>query len=431
MLKITAALLDAATDACADMLEQNRAADGVLSDFFRARGRLGPNERGFIAESAYAVLRRKRSLEHLAETARPRKLLLAALVSARGFSVRELGLAVTANEAEWLVALKGRLNTQDAAEIPPGVRLDLPDWVLERVSKVFDPDELEALARALVSPAPLDLRVNLARASRDEIVKQLNADQIRAKAAPYAPSAIRLAEKPALASYPLFRDGTIEVQDEGSQLVSYLVAPRRGEMIVDFCAGAGGKTLALATLMRSSGRVYAFDVSQKRLDRLKPRLARSGLSNIHPQWIDDERDPRVGRLAGKIDRVLVDAPCSGLGTLRRNPELKWRQSPKDIDELVVKQRAILASAARLVKPGGRLVYATCSILPDENEAIVSAFLASAGGFRVIDAQSVLATQEIKIDAGAPTSAQPDGYLRLYPHRHGTDGFFVAVLERIA
>jgi 16S rRNA (cytosine967-C5)-methyltransferase len=200
-----------------------------------------------------------------------------------------------------------------------------------------------------------------------------------------------------------------------------LVAPRRGEMIVDFCAGAGGKTLALGAAMRSTGRLYAFDVSEKRLAKLKPRLARSGLSNVHPVLIDSEHDVKIKRLAGKIDRVLVDAPCSGLGTLRRNPDLKWRQSAASVEELAPKQGAILESAARLVKTGGRLVYATCSLLEAENEAIVARFLADHPSFALVPAGKVLAEQRIDLEMG--------DYLSLWPHRHATDGFFAAVFER--
>jgi 16S rRNA (cytosine967-C5)-methyltransferase len=195
---------------------------------------------------------------------------------------------------------------------------------------------------------------------------------------------------------------------------------------VDFCAGAGGKTLALGAAMRSTGRLYAFDVSGHRLDALKPRLARSGLSNVHPAQIAHERDDRVKRLAGKIDRVLVDAPCSGLGTLRRNPDLKWRQSPKALVELQARQTAILASAARLLKTGGRLVYATCSLLEAENESIADAFTAAHGGeFTPLPAQQALESAHVA-DA-APLVAGP--YLRLWPHRHQTDGFFAAVWQR--
>ena len=232
---------------------------------------------------------------------------------------------------------------------------------------------------------------------------------------------MRVTGKPMLQRHPLFTSGAIEVQDEGSQLLCFLVAPKRGEMIVDFCAGAGGKTLLLGALMRSQGRLYAFDISPRRLANLKPRLARSGLSNVHPVRIADERDPHIKRLAGKIDRVLVDAPCSGFGTLRRNPDLKWRQASTAIPELAAKQARLLAAAAPLLKPGGRLVYATCSVLPAENETIVESFLAAHPEFALADAAAELARAGIALDSGR--------MLRLYPHRHGCDGFFAAVLER--
>jgi 16S rRNA (cytosine967-C5)-methyltransferase len=234
---------------------------------------------------------------------------------------------------------------------------------------------------------------------------------------------LRIAGRPAINRHPLFMAGDIEVQDEGSQLVGWLLAPRRQDMVVDFCAGSGGKTLLLGMLMRSQGRLYAFDVSEKRLANLKPRLARSGLSNVHPQLIANERDTHVKRLAGKIDRVLVDAPCTGFGTLRRNPDLKWRQTPEGLAELVTKQAAILRAAATLLKPGGRLVYATCSILPDENEQIVSGFLEAHPGFQAVSVAEELARAKIALDTGP--------MLRLLPHVHGCDGFFAAIVERRA
>ena len=227
--------------------------------------------------------------------------------------------------------------------------------------------------------------------------------------------------KPALQKHPLFIDGSFEVQDEGSQLLGYLVQPRRGELVVDFCAGAGGKTLQLGAMMRSTGRLYAFDVSERRLAKLKPRMARAGLSNVHPVLIAHERDAKVKRLAGKADRVLVDAPCSGLGTLRRNPDLKWRQSPESVAEMTLKQQAILEAASTLVKPGGRLVYATCSLLADENDAVVDTFLAAHPDFVLVPAQALLAEQGVALECGER--------LRLLPHLHDTDGFFAAVLER--
>jgi 16S rRNA (cytosine967-C5)-methyltransferase len=411
----------AAIAAVREALGMQRAVDRVLADFFRTHRGLGPAERGIVAETVYAVLRHKRRLEHVVENGRPDLLALAAIVGYLGRNVREI--ARDEADAARLEALKAAVRSLDDATLPFAVATDLPDWLAERLAAQYGEAEARALAAALAVPAPLDLRANLVRGTRDEALAQLRAAHLDATPAPLAPLGIRVQGRPSLVGMPVFESGLVEVQDEGSQLVCQLVGARRGEMVVDFCAGAGGKTLALGAAMRSTGRIYAFDVSEKRLDRLKPRLARSGLSNVHPQWIDSERDPRVGRLAGKIDRVLVDAPCSGLGTLRRNPDLKWRQTPADLDELVVKQAAILASAARLVRPGGRLVYATCSILAAENEAIVAAFLAAHPAFETEDAYGILRDQGIALSPGmAP-------YLRLLPHRDGTDGFFAAALRR--
>jgi len=307
------------------------------------------------------------------------------------------------------------------ADLAPAVRLDLPDWLFDALGGQFPAEEVEALANALNQPAPLDLRVNPLKNDRPTLLARLQADGLAAQPCVYSPLGIRLTGKPALAHHPSFLDGHFEVQDEGSQLLAFLLQPKRGEMVADFCAGAGGKTLLLGALMRSQGRLYAFDVNKKRLARLKPRLARSGLSNVNPVRIDSERDGKIRRLAGKFNRVLVDAPCSGLGTLRRNPDLKWRQTPASVDELVVKQAAILAAAATLLKPGGRLVYATCSLLDAENDTIVDAFLAAQPDFVVLSAEAVLAAQAIVIDCGER--------LRLSPHRHGTDAFYAVILER--
>ena len=283
------------------------------------------------------------------------------------------------------------------------------------------------LVESLSHSAPLDLRVNALKDKRSDVQKELAKVGLKASATPYSPWGLRIDGKPALTKLDVFMRGAIEVQDEGSQLLALLLDAKRGEMVVDFCAGAGGKTLAIGACMRSTGRLYAFDVSAHRLDALKPRLARSGLSNVHPAAIAHERDDRVKRLAGKIDRVLVDAPCSGLGTLRRNPDLKWRQSPKAVEELVAKQTSILDSAARLLKPGGRLVYATCSILPQENEAIAEAFSASHPDFELLDAGGLL--EQLKVEgAKGLCSGGESGtvYLRLWPHVHQTDGFFAAI-----
>lgn len=418
MSRLSSALLQHAAAALGEVLRFDHPADAVLSRYFREHHQLGHADRGFVAESVFAVLRRRRTLEYLAGPgSSPRRLLLAGLACVRGFSVRDLEPLLRGDEAEWLPRAKGA----DLDALPPAIRLDLPDWLYEWLAAQFDVDELATLAAALNQPAPLDLRVNPLRADRDAVIARLAADGIAGAASPFSPLGIRLAGKPALSKHPLFVDGSIEVQDEGSQLLGFLLAPRRGEMVVDFCAGAGGKTLLLGGLMRSQGRLYAFDVSEKRLANLRPRLARSGLSNVHPVRIETENDLKVKRLAGKADRVLVDAPCSGLGTLRRNPDLKWRQTPAAVDELVAKQKAILAAAARLVKPGGRLVYATCSLLDAENGQVVAGFLADHPDFAPLSAEAELAKAGIVLPCGEQ--------LRLLPHRHETDGFFAALLER--
>ena len=416
-IRFTSASFSHAEKILGELLCFEHPADAVLSRYFREHRQLGHGDRGFIAEVVFAVLRRKRSLEaRCGDWVTPRRLILAALVSINGLNLKALESVVKASEHDWL----GQLKAFDANTLPPAVQCDLPDWLHDELVARFGAEETLALARALNQPAPLDLRVNTLKTSREAVLARLAEDGIEAGAGTLSPMAIRLAGKPALSRHPLFQEGCFEVQDEGSQLIGLLLAPRRGEMVVDFCAGAGGKTLLLGALMKNTGRLYAFDVSDKRLANLKPRLARSGLSNVHPIRIEHERDTKVKRLAGKADRVLVDAPCSGLGTLRRNPDLKWRQSPESVAELTVKQAAILASAATLVRVGGRLVYATCSLLPAENDAIVDAFLAAHPEFVQVSAEEILAKQ------GAAVSGER---LALQPHRAPTDGFFAVALER--
>jgi 16S rRNA (cytosine967-C5)-methyltransferase len=409
-------LLEHTAAALAAVLEFKYPADAVVSRYLRAHPKLGQQDRGFVAETVFTVLRRLRLLETLSGARDPRLLTLAALTRLRGLSLRELDPALKPREREWLVELKSRAQDDALA-----VQCDFPDWLLARLQRQHGEQELMALAHSLQKPAPLDLRVNLLKAEREAVLARLAEDGIAARATPYSPLGVRLEGKPQINRHALFLQGAIEIQDEGSQLLCQLLAPRRGEMVADFCAGAGGKTLALGALMRSSGRLYAFDISEKRLAGLKPRLARSGLSNVHPQWIASESDARLKRLAGKLDRVLVDAPCTGLGTLRRNPDLKWRQSERTLAEYSAKQGLILAAAAKLVKPGGLILYATCSLLDEENAEVVGSFLAGHAQFELRAANAALAQQRIALDTGE--------YLRLEPHLHGTDGFFAALLAR--
>src|SRR5512140_835919 len=409
-------LLDHTVSALAAVLEFKHPADAVVSRYLRAHPILGQQDRAFVAEIVFAVLRRLRLLETLTAGRDPRRLVLAALARLRGLSLRELDTAVKPREREWLAALKAQAEDDTLA-----VRCDLPDWLLARLQRQYGEQELLALAHSLQKSAPLDLRVNLLKAEREAVLARLAADGLGAQATPYSPVGVRLEGKPQINRHALFVEGAIEIQDEGSQLLCQLLAPRRGEMVADFCAGAGGKTLALGALMRSSGRLYAFDISERRLAGLKPRLARSGLSNVHPQWIASESDARLKRLAGKMDRVLVDAPCTGLGTLRRNPDLKWRQDEQTLAQYRAKQEVILAAAARLVKPGGLVLYATCSLLDEENANVVEGFLATHEQFELRPASAALAQQRIALDTGE--------YLRLAPHLHGTDGFFAALLAK--
>jgi 16S rRNA (cytosine967-C5)-methyltransferase len=392
-------------------------ADAILSHYFRNNPKLGSRERHAVAEGVYAVLRFKLLFASFAESGHGpamRRLALLGLAEAVG---TEALSGLSEEEAAWLQ----RIAHIDRNALPVALRANLPNWLLEKLVARDGEAETLSLAQTLNRPAPLDLRVNALKAKRDEVMSELAKAPIACEPTPYSPLGIRVHKKPALQNLPLFQSGAIEVQDEGSQLLAQIVGAKRGEMVVDFCAGAGGKTLALGASMRNTGRLYAFDVSEKRLAKLKPRLARSGLSNVHPGVIAHENDVKIKRLAGKIDRVLVDAPCSGLGTLRRNPELKWRQTPETVAELTLKQAAILEGAARLLKPGGRLVYATCSLLDEENDAIAAQFGERHPEFALLPMRDILAELKVALDMG--------DYLKLKPQQHQTDGFFAAVFER--
>jgi 16S rRNA (cytosine967-C5)-methyltransferase len=436
------ALVEACTELVRLTLKFDHPADAVVSKFFRDYRKtyaFGPRERAALAETTYNVLRNKLRYDHFAPSGSgPKERRLAILGFAQHLKDQAPAKAAPKSAKhpsnDPLDFLMGALNKQEAAwleaceavspaDLMERHRHNMPEWLVEplkaQVGEGFWP-----LVERLNGGAPLDLRVNTFTDKRADVQYELKLAGIKAVDTPFSPWGLRIDGKPALSGLDAFSRGAIEVQDEGSQLLALLLDAKRGEMVVDFCAGAGGKTLAIGASMRSTGRLYAFDTSGHRLESLKPRLARSKLSNVHPSAIAHERDERVKRLSGKIDRVLVDAPCSGLGTLRRNPDLKWRHSPKAVEELTVKQTSILASAARLVKSGGRLVYATCSVLPEENEAIAQAFSAAHPNFEPLPAADTLT--ELKV-ANAASLCTTDGlYLRLWPHIHATDGFFAAV-----
>lgn len=417
------ALLDLTTQLVREVLKLDAPADSIVSYFFRSHNELGQRERHALAETAYAVLRQRLLWANMAQSGHGPMERRLAILAWQG-EPHVLKKAMTADEATWLT----RTQAVDRSAMPDKLRHNLPDWLSNSLRAQLSDEEFWALVATFSAGAPLDLRVNAIKAKREAVIEALAAANIHAEPTPYSPIGLRIQGKPALQKLALYTGGEVEVQDEGSQLLALLTGAKRGEMVVDFCAGAGGKTLALGAMMRNTGRLYAFDISGHRLDNLKPRLARSGLSNVYATQIAHENDDRIKRLRGKIDRVLVDAPCSGLGTLRRNPDLKWRQSPKAVEELQAKQTAILNSAARLLKPGGRLVYATCSLMPAENEVIANAFSESHPDFVQLDAREQLEKMGV---AQAESLVTPAGHVRLWPHRHATDGFYAVAWEKKA
>ncbi|GMV02284.1 MAG: RsmB/NOP family class I SAM-dependent RNA methyltransferase [Burkholderiaceae bacterium] len=396
----SAAALPAA--ALAQVLRFEAPADVTLRAFFRRHPSLGRRDRGAIAETVFDVLRHHRLYAHLAQDAT---------------GVPEARLLALSGDRR-----QGRLVLP---VLPFALRYSLPDWLADALRAGHGAARAEALAAALLHPAPLDLRVNTLKSTRAQVIASLAAAGIDAHPLPQWPDALRVAGKPALERSPAFESGWCEVQDLGSQLLAALVAPRRGQTVVDLCAGAGGKTLALAAAMRSSGQIYACDVSAARLLRMRRRLERSGATNVQPMAIADERDARLGRLHARADAVLVDAPCTGTGTLRRNPDLKWRTGPGELARLVATQRSILSAATALVRPGGALVFGTCSLLAQENDEQVAWFEAHHPHWRRRPAGEVLAGQGAHVDS----QAIADGLLRLLPDRDGCDGFFAARWER--
>lgn len=323
-----------------------------------------------------------------------------------------------------------------------------PEWLAQAIEKSRDfgvvsnsaePNEdAYAWAPALLGTAALDVRVNHTQMKRDKAVQELQKQGIDCAATPYAPHGIRLQGKVALNALALYQQGVIEVQDEGSQLLALLTGAKRNTLGVDFCAGAGGKTLALLAMMRvhkqqkqqNTSKLYALDTSARRLDALQPRLERAQIpaSALYTQVLDSVQDGRLTKLTGKADFVLVDAPCSGTGTLRRQPELKWKLSAEQVQDYARQQLEILQAASKLLRSGGRLVYATCSLLAEENEAVMQSFDTLDLGFEPELCGDVLRKAKV---AHADTLCSPDGRtMRLWSDLHGTDGFFAACWRKV-
>ena len=426
-------LLQATLDLLSEVEATARPADAVTSAFFRARRDLDDRDRGVVLEQLYALLRHRARLgwwldRHAFEDT-PRNRLLVWLLLGEDTPPNQIKrlfdgakFAPTAlTDSEYAILVKLRGSPLAHPDMPEAVRLECPLWAVAPLRRRFGA-AFGAEMAATLAPPPLDLRVNPMKTTREATLRVLKGMGLHAQPMPLSPHGIRLAERLSLARLPGLKTGDIEIQDEGSQLVALLVDAKPGERVVDFCAGAGGKTLALAAQMKNKGHIVACDVNETRLKRCAERHRRAGLHNVETRVLASETDRWVKRHKGGFDRVLIDAPCSGTGTWRRNPDARWRAPELGLENLVALQARILASAARLVRPGGRLVYATCSILSEENEAQVATFLATNPGFRIVP-----------VAEAAPhlAGAIPSEHLSLTPARHGTDGFFAAVLQRDA
>ncbi|HUW98123.1 MAG TPA: RsmB/NOP family class I SAM-dependent RNA methyltransferase [Acidiferrobacter sp.] len=416
---ITRSLSAACATLLTRILTEYAAADTIMDRFFRSERRLGPADRGVIAETVYGSLRHYRMLSAVAAGTDPLAIIGAFLAIHGGYHARQLAeLGIPGPEAIAAAA------HADHAPWPFAIKASLPDWLARRLTDQLALAEAAALGAALLQSASLDVRTNTLKTDRETLRAALLTAGHELTPTPFSPWGLRRALRAPLFRTPEFAAGHFEVQDEGSQLIAPLIEPRRGERVLDYCAGAGGKTLHLSALMNNGGTLYACDTSQKRLQRLKERVVRAGLDNVRILAITGGTDTKLKRLHGKIDRVLVDAPCSGTGTLRRSPDIKWRLTEARVTQLATEALEILLYAARLVRPGGRVVYATCSLLNEENEDVIREFLAQTPSFRALATGDILTRRGISLDL--PSSPG----LRLWPHLHGTDGFFAQALERV-
>ena len=403
-------------------------ADIITTEYFRRRRYAGSGDRRAVRDLVYDVLRnlgllKWRLAEGGADANDARTWLIAALVArapvdlAAMFTGGQFGPAPLVEEE---CALVERLAGLAGAAAPRWARLNCPAWLLERFDRAF-PQSCDAEVSALNLTAPVDLRVNLLRASRDDVQSYLLQDGHTVAPTPLSPAGLRTENWLPLGNTKAFKDGLVEVQDEGSQLLALAVNAQPGERVADICAGAGGKTLALAAIMENSGEIIAADISPSRLRRLAPRLQRAGVTIAHSTTVD------IGALADAVepvDRVLIDAPCSATGAWRRHPEARWHLTPDRLAEYVAIQAGLLRDGARMVRPGGWLVYATCSLLPEEKEAQTGVFLAHNPRFRRVPVSEYLSAEQISI-AGLTS----DDDLNLSPARNGTDGVFAVVFER--
>jgi 16S rRNA (cytosine967-C5)-methyltransferase len=427
------ARLAAAIEILGDIEDTRRPAGGALKDWGLHHRFAGSGDRAAIAGLVYDALRRRASSAFLMGRESPRAVLLGMLKLERGLDVAAISALCDGSrhapppldEAE-----RARLAQASLDAAPAAVAGDYPEWLDPYFARTFGEERAEELA-ALASRAPLDLRVNALKANRDEVAASLAA--LHPVPTRWSPFGLRIAlaagaKSPAIHAEPAFLKGQIELQDEGSQLAALLSAAKPGEQAIDLCAGAGGKTLALSAMMENRGQIFATDPDKRRLAPIHARLERAGARNVQVRTPRGETDV-LADLAGRADLVLIDAPCTGTGVWRRNPDAKWRIRPGALAERVKAQIAVLDRAAPLVKPGGRIVYATCSVLEEENGAEIRAFLARQEGFAVVPpAETIAALGERAFLFRRAVRLSDEGLL-MTPRLTDTDGFFVAMLRR--
>jgi len=427
------ARLSAAIEVFSDIEARRRPAADILKEWGQSHRFAGSGDRAAIAGLVYDALRRRSSSAWLMGEASARPVLI-------GMLRRERGLDVTAIEAlcsgaryapaPLSEAEKVALAADSIANAPPHVAGDYPEWLDPNLARVFGDDRADEGA-ALASRAPLDLRVNTLAVSRDELLPKLA--HLGAEATRWSPVGLRIrlgadAKSPAIHAEPAFLKGQIEIQDEGSQLAALLANAKPGEQVIELCAGAGGKTLALAAAMENHGQIYATDTDKRRLVAIHERIARADARNIQVRTPRGAADV-LSDLAGRADLVLIDAPCTGTGTWRRNPDAKWRVRPGALAERLRDQEAVLERAAALVKPGGRIAYITCSVLAEENGDQVVAFTGRHADFSVEKPEDVInALGERAYLFGRAVLISGEGLL-MTPRRTDTDAFFVSLLRR--
>ena len=416
----TAARIQAAIEILDRIQATTAPADAEIRDYFRSRRYAGGGDRRWTGDLVNGVLRRWHELAWRLDTAAPDGRALMRAHLADGDEIEAIFAGETHGPAA-LDAAERAMVPRSVDDAPRWARANVPEWLWPHLEARFGEGTEHELA-ALHARAGVDLRVNRLKADRDGVLRRLNKDGIGAAPTPLAPDGIRLDDRPSLARHPLYLEGRIEVQDEGSQIVAALADAGPGRQVADLCAGAGGKTLALAAAMENTGQIHAFDIHEGRLEALKRRVQRAGVRNVQARLLPADV-PAPEELAGRMDRVLVDAPCSGVGTWRRQPEGRLRLTPEMLVRHGKAQRGLLAKGASFTRPGGRLVHAVCSPLRAEGEEVVDGFLDAHRQFRAVPVSDIWA------EALAGEAPGPGPYLMLTPAANGTDGFFLAILER--